>query len=171
MELLKTWQICPLCKHKKSFHAKLCRGCKRKEHKRRSGIVKPWQKCKCGRTKSFYAIVCRTCNHAPGRTHGHNSRKKKSRTHRSWDHMLQRCLNPSNDSYKNYGGRGIRICERWMVFENFFADMGSRPPNKTLDRKDNNGNYEPGNCRWATPKQQMNNTRRNSFWRLVGACG
>lgn len=74
--------------------------------------------------------------------------------------MKHRCSNPTNHRYSDYGGRGIRVCERWEKFENFLADMGPRP-NKTLslDRIDNNGNYEPGNCRWATMKQQRENAR------------
>jgi hypothetical protein len=73
--------------------------------------------------------------------------------------MKQRCQNPNNSKYKDYGGRGIKVCDAWQDFENFFADMGSRPNNRTLDRIDNDGNYEPGNCRWATPKEQRINTR------------
>jgi hypothetical protein len=76
--------------------------------------------------------------------------------------MLDRCRNENNKNYKNYGGRGISVCERWYSFENFYADMGDRPENLSIDRINNDGNYEPGNCRWATHKEQMNNTRR---WR------
>jgi hypothetical protein len=78
----------------------------------------------------------------------------------SWAAMIQRCTNPNNTGYKNYGGRGISICERWLTFEGFFADMGQKPSSElSLDRLDPDGNYEPGNCRWATPKEQTMNKR------------
>lgn len=80
-----------------------------------------------------------------------------------WDAMRQRCSNPKNSHYDNYGGRGITVCDEWMQsFEAFYRDMGPRPsPRHTIDREDNDGNYEPGNCRWITQKEQTNNTRRN----------
>lgn len=81
-------------------------------------------------------------------------------TWNSWQAMLARCYRPVCNGYKNYGGRGITVCERWHSFENFYADMGDRPKGKTLDRLDVNGNYEPGNCRWATPTEQRANTRK-----------
>lgn len=79
--------------------------------------------------------------------------------YRAWVHMRQRCNNPNNPGYLDYGGRGIRVCDRWNKFENFLTDMGERPEDRSLDRINNDGNYEPSNCRWATRKTQNNNKR------------
>jgi hypothetical protein len=80
--------------------------------------------------------------------------------HKVWSMMLQRCGNPKHNRFHRYGGRGITVCDRWRSFQNFFEDMGARPPGMTLDRRDNDRGYEPGNCRWATRKEQSKNQRK-----------
>jgi hypothetical protein len=82
--------------------------------------------------------------------------------------MRARCRNPKNQDFANYGGRGIRVCERWDDFGAFFADMGERPVGMTIDRKDTDGQYEPANCRWATDEQQANNRRSNHLITING---
>lgn len=77
----------------------------------------------------------------------------------TWKMMWRRCTDEEYKQYKDYGGRGIAVCDRWKSFEHFAQDMGTRPEGMTLDRKNNDGNYEPGNCRWATRKEQIANQR------------
>jgi hypothetical protein len=89
-----------------------------------------------------------------------DKRGKRTRIYSRWTSMLQRCNNPNNNSFANYGARGIRVCERWLSFENFFADMGHPPRGKSLDRINVDGNYEPSNCRWASIFEQARNKRR-----------
>lgn len=95
-------------------------------------------------------------------------RKISSRAYRSWGSMKARCFNKFDKWYCRYGGRGITVCKRWMKFENFYLDMGERPLGKSLDRINNNGNYEPANCRWATKTEQMGNKSNNVIYELNG---
>jgi len=116
--------------------------------------------CLAGEVRSTHAKNIGIANATHGMTH--------SRTYKSWLSMRARCNNPKEASYKNYGGRGIKVCDRWQnSFENFLADMGERPEETSLDRfPDKNGNYEPGNCRWATQRTQQNNKRSNRMIKM-----
>lgn len=131
---------------------------------------KEWKheyKCFCGNTfLTFKNFVERGHTRSCGclkytGIHGH-TKKSKSRTYTTWDNMIQRCKNPKRNFYEYYGGRGIKVCTRWLKFENFLKDMGERPEGTSIDRIDPNGNYELNNCRWATKLQQANNTRKTN---------
>lgn len=101
--------------------------------------------------------------------HGHTVDRTYSPTYHSWQAMLARCRYPARDLRQKHIGRGITVCDRWRSFDLFLEDMGERPDGTTLDRTDNDGNYEPGNCRWSTPTEQARNRRnaRMDFPRAV----
>lgn len=101
--------------------------------------------------------------------HGHASSDGRTPEYAIWQAMNARCRNPKNPRYESYGGRGIAICEAWRDFAKFFADMGARPtPQHQLDRRDNDKGYNPDNCRWATPAEQMVNRRNTRFVEVDG---
>lgn len=118
-----------------------------------------------GTTKSCGCLQRKRSSETMSKTllkHGRNKKGQITPEYRSWINMKQRCYNVNKDNFKNYGGRGIKVCDKWKdSFINFFQDMGERPIGKTLDRINVNGDYEPSNCRWATYKEQMNNQRKN----------
>ena len=100
--------------------------------------------------------------------HGHATVTARTRTYRIWQAMLNRCRNPNQPNFKDYGGRGITVCPRWLFFKAFLRDMGECPEGFSINRIDNDGDYEPQNCRWASREEQMRNTRRNRILTLNG---
>jgi hypothetical protein len=129
-------------------------------HNERAGAL--WQ-CRCDCGQMTIALVSnlrhgrtKSCGCRQGIRHGGWG----SPEYWCWHAMLQRCNNPRNPGYKNYGDRGIKVCKRWHRFEHFYSDMGDRPAGLSIDRIDNDGDYKPSNCRWATQAQQHSNKRR-----------
>lgn len=133
-------------------------------------------RCDCG-NRAVVLQEClrrgttKTCGcRPPALTHGHSRGYSETATYRAWRHAIERCENPNCHHYARYGGRGIKVCARWRSsFEAFLEDMGERPtPDFQLDRINNELGYEPGNCRWASRRQNQNNTRRNVFIEAFG---
>lgn len=135
-------------------------------------------RCDCGTEKEVSGATlrqgkshgCRRCvDYSSSTKHGHARHGKRSLAYVSWQKMRTRCYAITSDSYSRYGGRGITICSRWRKsFEAFLADMGERPSDMTLDRIDNNDNYEPSNCRWATRSEQQGNKRNTRLLTYKG---
>ena len=137
-------------------------------------------RCSCGVVKAYALVnlkrgVTQSCgclmrerSSECNTKHGHARVAKKSREYSSWRSMINRCTNPKSIDYPRYGGRGIKVCDRWLKFENFLEDMGRRPEGMTIDRKNVDGDYVHDNCYWATQKEQSNNRRSNRFITAFG---
>ena len=129
---------------------------------------KLWKcQCDCGKVteQSTSSLTIRNriscgCERKGTKKHNQCTREKRSLAYISWGNMMQRCYNKNYTYYKHYGGRGIKVCRKWWKFKNFYKDMGDRPNNMTLERKDNEKGYYPSNCKWATMKEQAQNKRK-----------
>lgn len=113
---------------------------------------------------------CGCQHHAWVKHHGHSydAAGKRSPTYRSWQNMVARCTNPTAPNFAHYAKRNITLCDRWRTFTHFLEDMGEAPPRGTIERRDNDKGYEPGNCCWATRRQQANNRSTNIYFEYKG---
>lgn len=137
-----------------------------------------WVRCDCGREKiiansnlerglSKSCLHCRRCR----LRHGHSCKGKQSRIYQVWAGMIQRCTNPNHIGFNDYGERGIMVCERWCSFDAFLEDMGPGKKGWTIERVNNNGNYELSNCVWGTHYKQSRNSRHNKILTIRGRTG
>jgi len=133
--------------------------------------------CDCGKTVIALAYNLRTGNtcscgclrRAMNVTHGHASNRSATPTYRSWQNMMKRCYDPKAVGYSNYGGRGIKVCDRWLnSFEAFLEDMGERPLGKSIDRINGNLDYQKENCKWSTSREQNSNRSNNRILSFNG---
>lgn len=123
---------------------------------------------KLGCLRTGYTKSCGCLRREQAKLNGRKHGLSLGKEYWTWRAMKSRCQNPHNASFKHYGGRGIKVCKRWMKFENFFEDMGNPPARMTIERKNNNGNYCPSNCKWATYSEQARNRSNNRIIRHKG---
>ena len=138
---------------------------------RKCGFVRWLCQCDCGKTKiimghSLRSGQSKSCGHNTfrenkhRRIHGATAGRRPTPEYRTWQDMLKRCRNPKNKRFHCYGARGIKVCERWYRFDNFLADMGPRPYGYSIERIDNDGNYEPSNCKWIPRRKNVRSKQR-----------
>ena len=138
-----------------------------------NGVVHWRVRCDCGNNKivldgNIVAGKTKSCGCFEGNVKKHGM--SDTRIYTTWTQMKSRCSNKNTLGFKYYGGRGVKVCKRWLKFENFLEDMGERPKEMSIERIDNKGNYEPSNCKWATIIEQANNTRHNVSLEYKSEC-